>query len=141
MNIVKDIIEENAMSGKLKITEKTGGGDTIDTDSPEKSKSRKISESSLDQVDPKNMKITLPLSKIDERSMSSMYKNSHETDSIPRKNKSRTIPGPSVKALKVTQDEYDTEKDNKVSSSVEVSRQEYACVTPHTLLNTPICPE
>ena len=41
MNIVKDIIEENAMSGKLKISEKTGGGDTTDTDSPEKSKSKK----------------------------------------------------------------------------------------------------
>ena len=53
MNIVKDIIEENAMSGKLKITEKTGGGNTTDTDSPEKSKSKKISESSLDQADPK----------------------------------------------------------------------------------------
>ena len=53
------------MIGKLKITEKTGGGDTIDTDSPDKSKSKKISESSLDQVDPKNVKITLPLSKID----------------------------------------------------------------------------
>ena len=53
MNIDKDIIEENAMSGKLKITEKTVGGDTIDTYSPEKSKSKKKSESSLDKVDPK----------------------------------------------------------------------------------------
>ena len=85
MNIVKDIIEENAMSGKLKITEKTGGGDTTDTDSPEKSKSKKRSESSLDQVDLKNVKITLPLLKNDESSMSSMSKHSHETDSIPRK--------------------------------------------------------
>ena len=85
MNIVKDIIEENALSGKLKITEKTGGGYTTDTDSPEKSKSKKISESSLDKVDPKNMKITLPLSKIDKCSMSSVSKHSHKTDSIPRK--------------------------------------------------------
>ena len=51
--------------------------------------------------------------------------------------KSRTIPGPSVKALKVTQDEDDTEKDNKVISSVEGSRQESVCVSPHPLLNTP----
>ena len=137
MNIVKDIIEENAMSGKLKITEKKGGGDTTDTDSPEKSKSKKRSESSVDKVDPKNMKITLPLSKIDKHSISSMSKNSQETDSIPRGKKSRTIPGPSVKALKVTQDEYDTEKDNKVSSSVEISIQESVCVTPHPLLKTP----
>ena len=38
--------------------------------------------------------------------MSSMSKNSHETDSIPRKTKSRIIPGPLVKAPKVTQEEY-----------------------------------
>ena len=37
MDIDRDIIEENAMSGILKITEKTGGGDTTDTDSPENS--------------------------------------------------------------------------------------------------------
>ena len=108
MDIVEEIIEENAMSGKLKITENTKGGDTTDTDSPEISKSKKRPESSVDKVDPKNMKITLPSSKIDERSLSSMSKHPHETDSIPRKNKSRTIPGPLVKALKVTQDEYDT---------------------------------
>ena len=41
MDIVKEIIEEDAMSGKLKITEKKKGGDTTDTDSPEKSKSKK----------------------------------------------------------------------------------------------------
>ena len=86
MDIDKDIIEENAISGRLKITEKTGGGDTTDTDLPEKSKSKKRSESSLDKVYPKNMKITLPLSKIDERSISSMSKHPHKTDSIPRKN-------------------------------------------------------
>ena len=69
MDIVKEIIEEDAMSGKLKITEKKLGGDTTDTDSPEKSKSKKRFESSLDKVDPKNMKITLPSSKIDKRSL------------------------------------------------------------------------
>ena len=85
MDIVKEIIEEDAMSGKLKTTEKTKGGDTIDIDSPEKCRSRKRSESSLDKVDPKNMKITLPSSKIDDRSLSSMSKHSQETDSITRK--------------------------------------------------------
>ena len=84
------------------------------------------------------MKITLPPSKIDERSLSSMSKHSHKTDSIPRKKKkSRTKPGPLVKALKVTQDEYNTEKDNKVISSVEGSIQESVCVTPNPLLKTP----
>ena len=91
----------------------------------------------MDQVDPKNVKITLPSSKIDKISMSSTSKHSHETDSIPRKNKSRTIPGPSVKALQVTQDEYDLDKDDKVSSSVEGTRQTSVHVSPHPLLNTP----
>ena len=94
MDIVKDIIEEDAMSGKLKITENTKGGDTTDTDSPEKSKGKKRSESSLDKVYPKDMKITLPSSKNDDSSLSSMSKHSHEIDSIPRKkikNDTRTL--------------------------------------------------
>ena len=85
MDIVEEIIEDESMSGKLKITENTKGGDTTDTDSPEKSKSKKISESSLDKVYPKDVKITLPSSKNDDRSLSSMSKYSHETDRIPRR--------------------------------------------------------
>ena len=65
-----------------------------------------------------------------------MSKHSHETDSIPRK-KSRTIPGPSVKALQVTQDKYDLDKDNKVSSSAEGTRLTYVRVSPHPLLDIP----
>ena len=41
MDIVEEIIEEEAMSRKLKITENTKGGDTTDTRSPGKSKSKK----------------------------------------------------------------------------------------------------
>ena len=87
MDIVKNIIEEDAMRGELKITEKTGGDDTTDTESPEKSKNKKRSESLLDKVDPKNMNITLSSSKIDKHSLSSMSKHSHKTDSIPRRKK------------------------------------------------------
>ena len=83
------------------------------------------------------MKITLPSSKIDKHSLSSMSKHSHETDSIPRGNKSRTTPVPSVKVLKLTQDEYDLDKHDKVSSSVEGTRQTSVRVSPHPLLNTP----
>ena len=50
MDITEEIIEEEAMSGKLKFTENTKGGDTTDTDTQEKSKSKKISESSLDRA-------------------------------------------------------------------------------------------
>ena len=85
MDINKYFIEEKAMSGKLEMAEKIVGGDTIESDSPENSKSKKRSGSSLGQVDPKNVKITAPSSKIDERSMPSMSKHSHETDSITRK--------------------------------------------------------
>ena len=113
------------------------GGSTTESDAPENSKSKKRSESSMGQVDPKNLKITVPSSKRDETSMSVLSKKSHETDSIPRKTKSRTIPGPLVKAPKLTQDEDDTDKDNKVSSSVERTRQKSVRVSPHPLLNTP----
>ena len=41
MDITEEIIEEEAMSGELKITENTKCGNTIDTDSPEKSKIKK----------------------------------------------------------------------------------------------------
>ena len=51
------------MSGKLKITENTKGDNTTNTDSPEKSRSKKRSESLFDTVDPKDMKIKLSSSK------------------------------------------------------------------------------
>ena len=83
------------------------------------------------------MKITLPSSKSDDHSLSSMSKYSHKTNRIPRRNKSKIIPGPLVKAPKVTQDQDDMEKYDKVSSSIEGSKQTSVCVTPHPLLNTP----
>ena len=51
--------------------------------------------------------------------------------------KSKTIPAPIVKSHKVTQDEYELDKDNKVSSSVEGKRQKSVRVSLHTLLNIP----
>ena len=41
MDINKGLTEEIAMSGKLKMTEKIGGGTTTESDSPENSKSKK----------------------------------------------------------------------------------------------------
>ena len=49
----------------------------------------------------------------------------------------KIIPGPLVKAPKVTQDQYDTERGDKVSTSVEGSKQTSVCLTPHLLLKTP----
>ena len=53
MDINKGFTEEIAMSGKLKMTEKIGGVSTTESDSPENSKSKKRSKSSMGQVDPK----------------------------------------------------------------------------------------
>ena len=41
MDITEDIREEEAMIGKLKITENKKGGDTIDTETPEQSRRKK----------------------------------------------------------------------------------------------------
>ena len=41
MDITEEIREEEAMSRKLKIKENTKGGDTTDTETPEKSKIKK----------------------------------------------------------------------------------------------------
>ena len=65
-----------------------------------------------------------------------MSKFSHENDKIPRK-KTKIIPGPLVKAPKVTQYQDDMEKDYKVGSSIEGSKQISVCVTLHLLLKTP----
>ena len=60
MDITEEIREEEAMRGTLKSTENKKGGDTTDTEKSEKSKSKKRSEPSLDKLNPKDMKITLP---------------------------------------------------------------------------------
>ena len=51
--------------------------------------------------------------------------------------KTKIIPGPLVTASKVTQDQDDMEKDDKVSSSIEGSKQRSVCVTPHLSLENP----
>ena len=47
------------------MTDKIGGGSKTESDSPENSKSKKRSDSSLGQVDTKNVKITVPSSERD----------------------------------------------------------------------------
>ena len=102
MDITEEIREEEAMSGKLKITENKKGVIQQIQKNQRNLKVKKISEPSLDKLNPKDMKITLPSSKSDDRSLSSMYKYSRETDKIPRRKKSKIIPGTLVKAPKVT---------------------------------------
>ena len=71
MDITEEIIEEETMIGKLKITENKKWGDTTGTEESEKSKSKK-SQPLLDKYDPKDMKITLPLSQSDDHSFSKL---------------------------------------------------------------------
>ena len=73
----------------------------------------------MGKVDPKNVKLTVPSSERDDRSMSSMSKHSHDTYSVPKKKNPKIIPGPIFKGHEVTQDETDFGKDKKVSSTVE----------------------
>ena len=62
------------MSVNIKITETKKVGDSTETDNSEKSKSKKISEPSLDKLNPKNTTITLPLSQSDNHSLSNISK-------------------------------------------------------------------
>ena len=73
----------------------------------------------MDKDDPKDMKRTLPSSKCDDHSLSSMSKFSHQNEKMPREKSTKITPGPLVKAPKGTQDQYDMEKYDKVSSSIE----------------------
>ena len=58
MDITEEIREEETMSGNIKTTENKKWGDSTETENSEKSKSKKISEPSLDKLNPKDMKIT-----------------------------------------------------------------------------------
>ena len=64
----------------------------------------------MDKPNPKDIKITLPLSKSDENSFSKMSRLSHEDDKIPKNKKPKKIPEPLVTAPEVTQDPDDIEK-------------------------------
>ena len=85
MDIIEDITKEKSMSGKLQITDKIEGGSETESDSTENSKSKKRCESSMAEVNPKNVKITVPSTDRDSSSMSSMSKQSQDTYSVPRK--------------------------------------------------------
>ena len=68
------------------------------------------------------MKITLPVTTRDDKSLSSMS-GSHEEDFIPRKKPKKKVPEPLVTANKVTQDPDDTNEDDKVGSIIEGSKK------------------
>ena len=108
----------------MKITENKTGDDSTETENSEKSKSNKRSEPSLDKPNPKDMKITLPLSKIDDHIFSDMSRLSQEDYKIPTKKKTKTIPEPLVTAPEVTQDPDDMEKGDTAGSSIEGSKQD-----------------
>ena len=83
------------------------------------------------------MKISLPVPKSDDHSLSSMSR-SHEDDIIPRKIQKKKIPEPLVTAHEVTQDLDDMEKGDNVGSSIEGTKKTSVCVTPHpSVLNPP----
>ena len=87
MDRTEEIREEVTMRGNIKTTDNKKGDDSTETENSEKSKHNKISEPSLDKPNPKNMKITLPLSKSDDHSFSNMSRLSQEDFKIPKMKK------------------------------------------------------
>ena len=77
------------MSGNIKTTDNKKGDDTTDTENSEKSKSKKRSEPSLDKLNPKDMKITLPLSQSDDHSFSQLSILSQDYFKIPKRKQQR----------------------------------------------------
>ena len=57
MDLTEEIREEVTTVGNIKITENKTGDDSIETENSEKTKSNKRSEPSLDEPNPKDMKI------------------------------------------------------------------------------------
>ena len=110
MDLTEEIREEVTMSGNIKITKNKTGDDSTETENSEQSRSNKISEPSLNKPNPKDTKITLPLSKGNDHSFSNMSRLSQEDYKIPKKKKPQTIPKPLVTAPEVTQDPDDMEK-------------------------------
>ena len=118
MDLIEEIREEMTR-GVNKKTENKTGDDSTETEKSEKTIRKKISEPSSDKPNPKDMKITLPLSKSDENRFSNMSRLSQEDLKTPKKKKSKTIPELLVAAPEVTQDPDDMEKGDKVGSSIE----------------------
>ena len=75
------------------------------------------------------MKITLPETTCDDQSFSSMSA-SPEEGRIPKKQRNK-IPEPLVTEHKVTQDPDDMKEDDNVGSSIEGTKKQSVCVTPH----------
>ena len=68
MDLTEEIREEMTMAGKKNSENKTGD-DSTETEKSEKTISKKRSEPSSDKPNPKYMKIKLPLSKSDEKTI------------------------------------------------------------------------
>ena len=109
MDTTEEIREEETMSGNIKIIENKKGV-IQQKQKIQRNLKEKISEPSLDKLNSKDMKIKLPLSQSDDHSLSNISRLSQDDFKIPKKEKTKIIPGPLVKAPKVTQDQYDMEK-------------------------------
>ena len=64
MDLTEEIREEMTMAGNKKNSENKTEDDSTETEKTEKNTSKKVSEPSSDKPNPKDMKITLPLSKV-----------------------------------------------------------------------------
>ena len=118
-------------------SDKSGSGTQTETERTKKQDIKKIpvqlsssNDNKLREQDPKDMKIKIPETTCDDKSFSSMSA-SHDEGRIPGKKQKKKVPEPLVTVNKVTQDQDETNKEAKVGSSIEGTKQTSVCVTPH----------
>ena len=87
-------------------------------------------------LDPKDMTTKTLKSAHDDKIYSSMYA-SLDIGYIPKKKQKNKVSETSITGNKVTQDQYDTNKEAKVGSSIEGTKNPSVCVTPHPSVLTP----
>ena len=95
-----------------------------------------IEDNKLEEQNSKDMRIKIPKTTRDDKSCSIMSQ-SLDLVPIPRKKQNKKVSEISITGNKVTQYPYDTNKEAKVSSSIEGTKQTSLCVTPHPSVLTP----
>ena len=117
--------------------DKSGNASKTETERTEKQDSKKISVqlsssdyNKLAEQDPKYIRIKIPKTTCDDKSFSIMSQ-SLDIGLIPRKKQKKKVSEASITHNEVTQDPDDTNKEAKVGSSIEGTKQTPVCVTPH----------
>ena len=88
------------------------------------------------ELDPKDIRIKIPKTTHDDKGCLIMSQ-SLDLGPIPRKKQKKKVSETSITGNKVTHDPDDTNKEAKVGSIIEGTKQTSVCVTPHPSVFTP----